>query len=192
LKKNFNPKKIKLFLFSIIFLVSVTVVAVFIGYRQISGSRERIVAVIQDKSDISISRVHHIATRKGKKEWSLDARSAQMIGSTKEVILEDVSIIFFLENESEVHLTADHGRLNYSSNDIKLEGNVFVQRGDYTLKTETLHYNHSQRVFFSRVPVEIAGDTLNLVADTMSFDLNSKKTLFEGNVNGTFYEKTFL
>jgi LPS export ABC transporter protein LptC len=192
LKKNSNPKKIRLFLFSIIFLASVTVVAVFIGYRHILGDRENFVATIQDKSDISISRVHHIATRKGKKEWSLDAQSAQMIASNKEVTLEDVSVIFFMENESEVHLTADHGLLNYGSNDIKLEGNVVVQRGDYTLKTETLHYNHSRRVFFSRVPVEIAGDAVNLAADTMSFDLNTKKTLFEGNVNGTFHAKTFL
>ncbi len=192
MKKNFNPKKIKLFLFSIIFLVFVTVLAVFIGYRQILGSRDNLIAAIQDKADISISRIHHIATREGKKEWSLDAKSAQMMGSDKEVILEDISVIYFMENESEVHLRADHGLLKYSSNDIKMEGNVVVQRENYTLKTEALHYNHSRRVFFSSVPVEILGDAVNLTADTMSFDLNTKKTLFEGNVNGTFHEKTFL
>ncbi|MBW2538616.1 MAG: LPS export ABC transporter periplasmic protein LptC, partial [Deltaproteobacteria bacterium] len=109
MKKNFNPKKIKLFLFSIIFLVFVTVLAVFIGYRQILGSRDNLIAAIQDKADISISRIHHIATREGKKEWSLDAKSAQMMGSDKEVILEDISVIYFMENESEVHLRADHG-----------------------------------------------------------------------------------
>jgi hypothetical protein len=37
--------------------------------------------------------------------------------------------------------------------------------------------------------VEILGDAVNLMADTMSFDLNTKKTLFEGNVNGTFHEE---
>lgn len=169
-----------------------TVLAVFIGYRQILGSRDNLIAAIQDKADISISRIHHIATREGKKEWSLDAKSAQMVGSDKEVILEDVSVIYFMENESEVHLRADHGLLKYSSNDIKMEGNVVVQRENYTLKTEALHYNHSRRVFFSSVPVEILGDAVNLTADTMSFDLNTKKTLFEGNVNGTFHEKTFL
>jgi len=85
-----------------------------------------------------------------------------------------------------VYLTADEGVLKTDSNDIELTGNVILKNENYRLKTENLCYNHRTRVFSSEVPVKITGAGFDLAADSVSFDLNTNKTVFEGSVKGNF------
>ena len=44
------------------------------------------------------------------------------------------------------------------------------------------------RHVFSKVPVKVSGATFNLVANSMSLNLNTNKTMFEGKVQGTLRE----
>ena len=49
-----------------------------------------------------------------------------------------------------------------------------------------------KRIIFSKVPVNITGNSFELVADSMSLNLNNNKALFEGKVKGTFSEQFTL
>jgi len=49
-----------------------------------------------------------------------------------------------------------------------------------------MHITLSKQIIFSNVPVNITGDSFQLVADAMSLNLNTNKTLLEGKVKGTF------
>lgn len=160
--------------------------AVFTGYRQISGKQDNFISTTEEEVDISINKIHHTATRKGEKEWTLEARSADIVHSKKKAVLEDVSVIFFLKDGTKVYLTAEHGILKYKSNDIEVEGNVVINNENYKLKTEKLKYKHKSRIIFSKVPVEISGGASRLTADSITFDLNTKKTFLIGNVYGIF------
>ena len=190
--KNHNHKKLKLILLSIIFVALGVTLTVFVSHRRILEKEENIVSGIQSKANISIGKAHQTAIRNGIKEWSLDAASVNYIVKKNQAIFQDLSVTFYLKDKSEVYLTANKGILNIDSNDMEIFGNVVVKSTTYRLKTENLFYRHNKRIIFSKVPVKIAGAAFDLAADSMSLNLNTNKTMFEGNVEGILSESIRL
>lgn len=184
--KNAHQKKLNFFLISIIVLTFGIVVIVFFQYRHILEKNDTLVSIVDNKSNVSIGRAHQTATRDGRKEWSLDAASADYMDKNNQAVFMDLSLTFFLKDNTEVYLTANQGILKTDSNDIEINGNVVVTNTSYKLRCENLYYAHKKRIIFSKVPVNIIGDSFELVADSMSLNLNTNRTLFEGKVKGTF------
>ena len=83
------------------FLVFGVVLSVFIGYRTVSNPQEMFLSsLIQDDATIAIDRVHQTSTKNGIKEWSLDATSAQFIEKDRQAVFDDLSVTFYLENDT--------------------------------------------------------------------------------------------
>ena len=190
--KNKNPRKLKFFLISIIIILLGSIVAVFSVYRSILDEAAGLKSAIQSAAKMSLGKVHHTATRDGVIEWTLNASSARLLDEKKQLILDDLSVVFYMKDGEKAHLTAAKGFLHTDSNDIEVAGNVVVKNNDYVLKTEKLNYDHTRRILFSTIPVEISSDSERLTADSISFDLNTKKAILEGNVNGVFSESINL
>ncbi len=190
--KNKNPRKLKFFLISIIIILLGSIVAVFSVYRSILDEAAGLKSAIQSAAKMSLGKVHHTATRDGVIEWTLNASSARLLDEKKQLILDDLSVVFYMKDGEKAHLTAAKGFLHTDSNDIEVAGNVVVKNNDYVLKTEKLNYEHTSRTLFSTIPVEISSDSEKLTADSISFDLDTKKTVLEGNVKGTFSESIKL
>jgi len=180
-----KPKIIKIFLLATIFIVLGGVIGIYIGFQQDSKVSESIPESVEPDATLSIGKIHQTATRKGKKEWSLEAGSAHYIAKTSQMVLKDLMVTFFLDDKSEITLTADKGILNNDSNDIEVSGNVVVKNKEYKLLTERLNYAHDKRVLYSTAPVTISGPSAHLAADTISLDLNTKKVTLEGRVETT-------
>lgn len=187
-----DKKTLKFFLISIIFITFGVVSAIFVGYRHISDKQDKLVSKIQSKANISIGKAHQTATRNGITEWSLDAASVEYINTKNQAIFHNLSVKFFLKDKTNVYLTADRGILNTDSNDMKIFGNVVADNGSYRLKCDNLYYKHNGRIISSETPVNITGDLFNLVADSMSLDLNTNRSIFEGKVAGTLRERITL
>jgi len=186
--KNQNPKKLKFFLISIIIILLGIIIAVFSTYRNILDETAGLKSVIRSAAKMSLGKLHHTATRDGVIEWSLDASSAKLLDEKKQLILDDLSVVFYMKDGKKAYITAEKGFLDTESNDIEIAGNVVVKNDNYVLKTEKLKYKHTCRILFSNVSVEISSDSKKLTADSISFDLNTKKTMLEGNVKGIFSE----
>ena len=190
--KNQNPRKLKFFLISIIIILLGIIIAVFSTYRNILDETAGLKSVIHSAAKMSLGKLHHTATRDGVIEWSLDASSAKLLDEKKQLILDDLSVVFYMKDGEKAYLTAEKGFLHTESNDIEVAGNVVVKNDNYVLKTEKLNYEHTRRILFSNVSVEISSDSEKLTADSISFDLNTKKTMLEGNVKGIFSENIKL
>lgn len=190
--KNQNPGKLKFFLISIIIISLGIIIAVFSAYRSMLDETAGFKSAIQSAAKMSLGKVHHTATRDGVIEWSLDASSAKLLDEKKQLILDDLSVVFYMKDGKKAYLTAEKGFLHTESNDIEVAGNVVVKNDNYVLKTEKLNYEHTRRILFSNVSVEISSDSEKLTADSISFDLNTKKTMLEGNVKGIFSENINL
>ena len=186
LKKNTHRKKLNILFISIILLVFGIILTVFFKYRNGIEISDRTGAVIPDKANISIGRAHQTATRNGIKEWSLDAASADYMTDKNQAVFKDLSLTFFLKDRTKVYVTADRGLLKTDSNDMEISNNVVVKYSRYKLRCESLYYEHKKRIIVANVPVNITGDSFQLVADAMSLNLNTNRTLFEGKVKGTF------
>jgi LPS export ABC transporter protein LptC len=175
-------KKLSIILIIFILVAIGTVVAIFIGYRQISSAPEMLVSSIKDGANLSLGKIRQTATRDGKKEWSLEAGSAHYMENENKAVLKDLFITYFLENNQKVYLNADNGILNTSTNDIEFSGNVLVKNDDYRMKTEQLHYKHKRRLIFSDVPVNISGDAAEISANSLTFELETNKIVLTGDV----------
>lgn len=180
-----KPKKLKIFLLATIFITLGGVIWIYIAFQQDSTRSEPVPESAEPDTTLSIGKIHHTATRKGKKEWSLEAASADYIGKTSKMALEDLMVTFFLDDASEITLTADKGNLNTDSNDIEVSGNVVVINRGYKLQTEELNYAHDKGVLYSTAPVTISGPEGHLAANKISFDLNTKIVTLEGSVKTT-------
>ncbi len=190
--KNQNPRKLKFFLIAVIIILLGIIIAVFSTYRNILDETAGLKSVIHSAAKMSLGKLHHTATRDGVIEWSLDASSAKLLDEKKQLILDDLSVVFYMKDGKKAYLTAEKGFLHTESNDIEVAGNVVVKNDNYVLKTEKLNYEHTRRILFSNVSVEISSDSEKLTADSISFDLNTKKTMLEGNVKGIFSENINL
>ena len=186
--KNHNHKKLKLILLSAIVSALGITLAVFITHRNSLDKKGHIVSTIRNKANISIGKAHQTAIKNRIKEWNLEASSVNYMGDNNQAIFQDLFITFYLKDKSEVYLTANKGILNIDSNDMEIFGNVVVKSTTYRLKTENLFYRHNRRIIFSKVPVTVIGDAFELAADSMSLNLNTNKTMFEGKVQGTLRE----
>ena len=167
------------------FIALGSVIGIYIATQRDSSTPEGIPESTEPDATLSIGKIQHTATRKGKKEWSLEARTANYMVDTSQVVLKDLKVTFFIEDASEIKLEADTGILNTSSNDMEVSGNVVVKNKDFKLVAERLNYANDKRVWYSRAPVTISGPTVNVAADTMSFDLNTQKVTMEGSVETT-------
>jgi LPS export ABC transporter protein LptC len=180
-----KPKKIKIFLLATIFITLGGVIGIYIGFRQDSNISELVPESVEPDATLSVGKIHQTATRNGKKEWSLEANSAHYIKEMNQMVLKDLTVTFFLKDNSELNLVADRGILKTDSNDMEVSGNVMVNNNEYRLITEKLSYTHHRRVLYSKVPVTISGNSTRVFADAISFDLNSKKLTLEGSVETT-------
>ena len=95
-----HPKRVKLFLMAVVLITVSLVIIVYVGFRRISDTPTMILSTIQEGADMSIGKIHQTSTRDGKKEWSLEASSAHYMDSENQLILEDLSVTFFLEDNS--------------------------------------------------------------------------------------------
>ena len=179
-------RNIKIVLISVIVVTISLTFAVFIGYRYVSKNPEKVIPAIVDGSSITIEKIHQTSTKNGVVEWNLDAGSATYTDDKKEAFLKDLSVTFFTKDNQKIFLTADNGTLKTESNNIEISGSVVIKNEEYLLKTNKINYEHDKRVIFSKVPVEITGNSMNIVANSMTIYLNTNKAELTGKVEGTF------
>jgi LPS export ABC transporter protein LptC len=186
--KNHNHKKLKLMLLTVIVSALGITLAVFITHKNSVDKKDHVVSGPRSKANISIGKAHQTAIKNGKKEWNLEAASVNYMAEKNQAIFQDLFITFYLKDKSRVYLTANKGILNIDSNDMEISGNVVIKNTRYHLKTENLFYRHNRRIIFSKAPVTVTGAAFELAADSMSLNLNTNKTMFEGKVQGTLRE----
>ena len=161
-------------------------VTVFIKYREFSNNPAKLVEAIPEGTDIAIGQIRHTSVKDGRKEWSLEAASANYSDDTKEALFNDVQVIFFLENNREAVVKGREGHLRTDTNNITISGDVTVEEANYKLATQEIRYDNGHRQIDIPVPVTITGQSIELHADRMTVDLASETALLQGAVNGVF------
>jgi len=178
---------LKLFLMAAVLIGIGAVIAVFMEYRRLSGNPEDILSDVAPNAELTIRNLKHTATREGYTEWRLNAEEAQYSGDEKTAQLLNLAVTFFLEDGEEIHMSADRGRLDTETNNLTIEGNIRIRRGQLLMTTEQLRYGHEQRVIRTESPVEVSGEKVRLTADRMRYDIPKRRISFEGHVHGTLH-----
>lgn len=177
-----SRKKITIALVAFSLITTGIIAGIFIKNRYLGQDPVKLITSIQKNASLAIGNIHQVSTRDGVKEWILDARSAHVIDETKQLMLEDVTVVYFVKNGKEVRLTANRGILKTETRDILVTGHVVLIYSDYTLETEQMNYDHGLRILFSSTPVKITGNAVNLSAGSMKYDLTANQTWFQQKV----------
>ena len=156
----------------------------YLKYREFRENPAKILEAVPEGTDIVLGEVRHTAVREGRKEWVLEASSAQYSERAKEAVFKDVKVTFFMDNGDQVHLQGQTGTINTASNDMQVAGGVRIEKDDQTLLTEMIEYNHETRYLTSPSEVRIVGRNFALRADAMRVDLAAETALFTGAVEG--------
>ncbi len=156
----------------------------YFKYREFRENPAKIIEAIPEGTNIVLGEVRHTAVREGRKEWVLEASSAQYSETTKEAVFNDVKVTFFMDDGGQVYLEGQKGTINTASNDMQVVGDVRIEKDDQTLLTEKIEYDHETRYLTSPSEVRIAGRNFDLRADRMQVDLATEKALFTGAVEG--------
>jgi LPS export ABC transporter protein LptC len=187
-----KPRVLRIVLAVFILFVIGFVTIVYVNYRKLIENPEKLITKLKPGVDMTIDDIHQTATRNGRTEWQLDASSAHYIDAEKKVRLDNIGMIFFLENQQEIRLTADSGTLETESQNVSVKGRVKLSSQEAELTAEELFYGHEKRFISTDTPVRITGDVFQLNADSMVLDLEKGKAVLRGNVQATFSDDIAL
>ncbi len=173
-------------------LLAALLVRGYLKYLEFRETPAKLLEAIPEGTNIVLGKVRHTAVREGKKEWTLEASSAQYSENTREAVFKDVKVTFYIDNGGRVYLEGEQGKINTASNDMQVSGSVRVENDDNTFLTETIEYAHKTRLITSQTPVRIVGRNFDLRANSMQVDLGSEKAIFAGDVEGHINDVNLL
>lgn len=155
-------------------------------FHHLKKDPEAALALLPENSDVSLNNIHHVATRDGVKEWTLDAESVRYRKPENKSILKGVTIRFFLKNGELVQVTGNDGIFLTDTKNMEISGNVVVRNGSNEMKTERLRYDHESRSVSTDTPIAVLGEGIRLTGNNMLFSFGSQQATVWGDVDAVF------
>jgi LPS export ABC transporter protein LptC len=189
-----NKSHLSLILASLIVII---VAAVALRVLELRQSREDGAAPPQASdapasAAMALTNVHQTSVKDGVKEWHLDADAATYLEAEQKMMLTHPRVEFYTHSGETMILTAREGVLDTATNDIQVSGEVEIHHQRYTLSGTAFTYTHADKTLISRLPVEIHSDRLDLKANSLVVDLDTRQAELAGNVKGRIHESLSL
>ncbi len=160
------------------------------AYHRLREAPETLRSVLPKDGDVSLNRIHHVATRDGTKEWTLDAKSAHYQKADNKTVFKDIAATFYLENGDTISLDCRDGVLMTDTKDVEVWGDVVARSGAYELNTERLRYEHKTQTMITDTPVVIKGNRMEIAGSSMAFNLRTEQVVVRGRVKAVFKDFT--
>ncbi len=155
-------------------VVSVLGLAVLVALHHMNSKGLEIVKTEDRSIGVKMSGIHYSSTRDGKTEWVLDAKSATTFKMGEKTIFDTVRLVFFASDASTYKLTAKEGRVDESTGEVRVEGDVRVTSmdGTYSLKTERLDYSSELKSFSTDDAVSIVAGGMDVTGIGLMIDID--------------------
>ena len=132
-----------------------------------------------------IQNFHRMKVDKGRKVWEVSAREAQYNAAENMVVVHEPSVEFFLEDGRSIALAGQEGRVKLDGSEhdrVELEGEVRIQFGDYSMRTESARYDREQDAIIAPGHVVLTGATLDVQGERLELQLASQRVRLHDNV----------
>lgn len=174
--------KIKLILaIFLVAAVSAIGVSVYINSKIHNGLSGTLVK--SSTADIRIEKARYVETKNGRKEWELEADSAQYFKDNDLTVFENVKVVFYSQKGVDYTLTGREGRLKNDSKDMDITGDVVVTSTDnYQLKTDSLKYTASIKQISTKDKVFFTGPNITIEGVGFLADLTAERASVLANV----------
>lgn len=177
MKKRIKPILI-IFVAAAIFAVGALL---YINHRMHTGLSGAIVKT--SNADIRIEKARYVETKNGRKEWELEADSAQYFKNDNLLAFENVKVTFYSQNGMNYILTGKQGRLRNDTRDMDVSGDVVVTSGDgYKLVTDSLRYSAAAKQISTKDRVIFTGQNMRIEGNGFVADMITEKVSVLANV----------
>jgi len=178
--------KVKIVLYCLIGVMVGGIGFGLVGYHRLREEPRVLLSVLPKNRDVSLNHIHHVATRDGIKEWTLDAQSAQYQKADNKTFFKEIFATFFLKYDKTVQVNGRDGVLLTDTKDMEVWGDVVVRTGPYELNTDKLRYEHKTQIISTDTPIVIKGDSMEITGDSMIFNLQTEQVVVWGRVKAVF------
>ncbi|MBI5966763.1 MAG: LPS export ABC transporter periplasmic protein LptC [Deltaproteobacteria bacterium] len=165
------------FFVGLIILGSIGLVALM-GWRTLAPPEGRDVPgrVRATSADLQLDRLRYTETREGKKEWELEAATAQYFKEENSVILDKVKATFFGKNGETYILRGEKGKFNTRTKAIEVFDGIELDSSDgYHLRTKRLRYQAEKRELSTSDPVEMNGPQIRVEGIGLIVELDHQR-----------------
>ncbi len=152
------------------------------------------VVVAEDRSvGVKMSGIHYSSTKDGQVEWVLDAKSATTYKGGEKTLFDAVRLVFYASDATTYKLTAKEGRVDESTGEVVVEGDVHVESldGTYSLKTDLLNYSSEMKRFETDRAIEIVASGMDVTGIGLMIDIDSEVLEVRKEVRAVLREGSF-
>lgn len=145
--------------------------------------------LVQD-ADQRMQNFHREKVQDGKKVWEIAARQARYSKKDGEVVIDDPSLSFYLDNGDVIALRCKEGRIAGTLEEQKvtrmeLRGDLEMQLGDFFLKTQEAIYESERNVVSSPGSVQITGRGFTVEGQGYTVEVAEKRVTLNAGVSTT-------
>ena len=127
-------------------------------------------------ADMVMSNVRFIDTRRGKRNWMVESKTARLLKEKDRAFFENVHITFYRKDGREMHLYSNNGELNTDTRNMRAEGDIrgrssdglefFTSRLRYDYKKREISTDDSVKIIASGFETEGVGMVLDVEKET--------------------------
>ncbi len=128
-----------------------------------------------ENATMTLEKIRFVEDKQGRVTWELEAKSIEQHEDQKMMILDEVKVTVYTNDDRTFVLTGKGARVFQNTKNVDLWGDVVVTSNDgYSLKTQSATYNHQERSVKTSDPVEIEGEQIRVTGRGMVVDLEAR------------------
>lgn len=115
----------------------------------------------------------------GGKRWVLEAKRAEYLKNRDEIRIEDIYLEFYGPREEILYLRAREGVLHTQRRDLRLKGQVELEKGELLIRTEEVRYLPQERALVAPAAVTLEGPRLRVAGEDLWVDLKTRRLVLK-------------
>ena len=180
------------------FVIGLVVICILggLGYRLGLGlwlqrqSAQELPALASADGDQRMQNFRRVKMRDGKKIWEIVATQARFFEDRRELLVDSPTMSVYLDNGELIALRCREGRVYLGEGlqevvRMKLSGDLEMQVGEFSFKTQTALYDSAQNTISAPDTVHIVGQDLNVEARGYRIVVNEKRMTLHAEVHTT-------
>ena len=178
-----NKKKIKIFFFLVILLLSIVCVFNFSSKKK--EVQTEIIPDIQTNQNSNLLSELNFSSDDGKGNiYILKAAKGEIDFENNNIIfLEKINAIIELKNSEKIYISSDFGKYNVENSDTIFSKNILISYLENKVKSNYLEFSIEKNVLMISKDVSFSNESYTLNADAVEMNLDSKKVeifMYEG------------
>jgi len=135
-------------------------------------------------TEMKLTEMEFTEMEQGRRFWTLHAAEAIYLQDKKRTFLKNVHLVFFLENNEEIHLESNEGAFSTATKNIQLFNGVkaTLPRG-YVVTTQKALYFHAEKKISSDKAIQLRGPGTEVDGNVWEYRISDGVGMAGGGVS---------